>query len=123
MCCERNFLLGDFWRRFSKDATHVPTIPYVTLTQHESQVCTDPLASTLEKPRGPLAVSRVQCAMLYLVFEEGLNWKLKAVGDPFSILPDVEDQQATEGDHAGGHGQTKRGHTHIDLSCWGWWGL
>lgn len=61
--------------------------------------------------------------MLYLVFKEGLNGKLEAVSHPFSILPDVEDQQAAEGDHAGGHGQPERSHAHIDLNGWGWWGL
>lgn len=57
--------------------------------------------------------------MLYPVFKEGLNGKLEAVGNPFSILPDVEDEQAAQGDHAGAHGQPEGGHTHVDLGCRG----
>lgn len=59
----------------------------------------------------------------YLVLKEALHSKLEAVGDAFSVLPDVEDQQAAKGGHAGGHGQPERSHTHVDLSCWGWRGL
>lgn len=89
---------------------------------------------SLPQPRHPGALSPddscpsplpppVWYPMLYLVFKEGLNSKLEAVSHPFSILPDVEGQQAAEGDHAGGHGQPERGHAHIDLCCWGWRGL
>lgn len=61
--------------------------------------------------------------MFYLVFKKSLHSELDAVGNPFSILPDIEDQQAAEGDHAGGHSQLERGHAYTELSCWGWRGL
>lgn len=61
--------------------------------------------------------------MFYLVFKESFHSELEAVSDPFSILPDIEDKQTAEGDHAGGHSQLERGHAHIDLCCWSWRGL
>lgn len=59
----------------------------------------------------------------YLIFKEGLHSELEVVSDPFSILPDIEDQQAANRDHAGGYSQLKRGHAYVDLGCWGWRGL
>ena len=47
--------------------------------------------------------------MPYLVFKKGLHSDLEAVGNPFSTLPDIEDQQAAVGGHAGGHDHLERG--------------
>lgn len=115
-----------------KDATYVAIIPEgraaLTVLPLTPSASAGAAVTRTQTPRmalacPPLPRSPHWLPMFYLVFEEGLNSKLETVGNPFTILPDIEDEQAAQGDHAGAHGQPEGGHTHVDLGCWGRRGL